>query len=72
MHFPTVNYPHKEPTMQSIDLARTRANQIVSQLTADPSHRDFAGERVDDVQPAGAVACTVTCRWTCSWTSIAE
>ncbi|MDB4950906.1 MAG: hypothetical protein JWM27_3555 [Gemmatimonadetes bacterium] len=58
--------------MQSIDIARARANEIVSQLSADPSRRDFGGEQVDDVGSSALAGCTVTCRWTCSWTSIAE
>ena len=56
-----------------IDDARSRADEIVRQLSQNP---DFAeqlrGDRAD-VNPSEAlVACVATCAYTCRWTSLEE
>jgi hypothetical protein len=53
--------------------ARSRADEIVRQLSKSPEFANqLYGDRADVNPPHALLACVVTCRWTCSWTSFEE
>jgi len=56
-----------------IDDARSRADEIVRQLSQNPEFAEqLHGDRADLNPPEALVACAATCAWTCRWTSLEE
>ncbi len=67
-----VSYMQLQSSSNNLNDARSRADEIVRQLSKDPEFASqLIGDRAD-VNPPALSACAITCDYTCRWTSFEE